>query len=155
MLTYLDLELLYKNRNVPGRFRLVDYTSHEFVSGNSVEAAGQTSQNLPQPSTGFCRLWIALASSISTAVVTDRVQFRFMGTDPNVTIPLAQGFPNATPAFAFIGGGSVQYAAGGPIWKTMDPLLVSDQDLLNVIWILTALSGQTTAVRGRYIDLPC
>lgn len=152
MLTYLDLELLFKNRNVPGRFRIVDFYSKSFLSATVTEAAGVITLPMPRPAVGFCRLWLALHAVISTAVATDIVLLRW-GDDVTRTV-LMRLFPNNI-AVLLIGGGSGQNVAAGPTYKTIDPLLVSDVDIMEVVYQVVALSGQTATLTGRYMDLPC
>jgi hypothetical protein len=152
-LTYSDLEVLWKNRNSPGRFTLVDASSKEYQATGVEGGAGTITFDLPQPTPGYCRFWLMLTTGISTAVATDRVLLRWKFAANYFN--LHQVFPNSTAGIPLIGGGSFQSVAAGPAPKSMDSILVGWLDQLNVHWVVTAASGQTASVQGRFIDLPC
>lgn len=156
-----DLQYLLSSADRPGRSLLRVHSESRFI-GVATESAGQIILNLPAPAAGFVRLWSVLTAIISTAVSTDlmllvlgpvgggagqiqmvRVDFTAMkGGDE---VPLIGALTVRLPTGVI---------TGVCTFRGIDPLILGEQDGLQVICIVTAASGQTVTARGMYLDLP-
>lgn len=159
-MTILDLIYLTDSRNKPGRSVLKVSTAQPFEA-TATESGGQIKITLPAPASGFVRQWDMLTSQVTAlangngvflrwfnpsgiAILMNQVNFR-TGFLPAFEFPLIRArwhgwSTDVTPVFAQLVG--------------IEPIIQGNLDLMDILWLVTAASGQTATARGRYIDFP-
>jgi hypothetical protein len=152
-----DLAYLLEARDRPGRSTL-SVNSDSSFSNTATEAAGLIDLILPMPAAAFIRLWTLLTATISAAVATDLLIFGYVTPDIDINFIRYQAFGALAEQVPLIGGIHVAVPggvlAGTLVLPGLEPIMANNRDQLRVRGVVTAASGQTLTVVGKYVDLP-
>jgi len=157
-----DINYSLDVRNVPGRSALVAIADLPFTTGTIAAGGADVNLKLPQPPTGFARVWQSLSMiwTVGGLANLDNVFFTRANLEGNIGQTLVhftgvlQANIDMLPLINCVNADNNISASTAPLIGYPGPLICANESVLGIFVDYVAPTTQAFAAAGWYKDIP-